>query len=181
MSRVAKAPIAVPDGVEVKIENRTVTAKGPKGELSMELFPGINLVDSDGSLTVELEGKDQDVGKHTRSMSGTTRALVNNLVVGVSTGFEKRLSVVGVGYRAQAQGRKLNLNLGFSHPVSYDLPEGVNAETPSQTEIVLSGADKQVVGQAAAEIRSFRPPEPYKGKGVRYVNEYVVRKQAKKK
>ena len=183
MSRIANAPITVPSGVEVKIENGTVTAKGPKGEEQFNLSPGINLVQEEGVLNVQLEQENgsgrQD--KHMLSMSGTTRAMVNNLVVGVSDGFERKLSIIGVGYRAQAQGKKLNLSLGFSHPVVYELPEGVSVETPTQTEIVLRGSNKQVVGQAAAEIRAFRPPEPYKGKGVRYADEYVAKKQAKKK
>lgn len=181
MSRIAKAPVSVPSNVEVKIENSTVTAKGPKGEMSFELSPGVECLNNDGSLQVQLSGDAGSADKHTRSMSGTTRAMISNLITGVSEGFERKLTIIGVGYRAQAQGKKLNLNLGFSHPVEYELPEGVNAETPTQTEIILTGADKQVVGQAAAEIRAFRPPEPYKGKGVRYTDEYVVRKQAKKK
>jgi len=181
MSRIAKAPITIPSGVDVKINNGIVTAKGPKGEQSFGLSPGIELVENEGTLNVQITQTQEKVSKHIRSMSGTTRAMINNLITGVSTGFEKKLTVVGVGYRAQAQGKKLNLSLGFSHPIVYDLPEGVSVETPSQTEIVLSGADKQVIGQAAAEIRAFRPPEPYKGKGVRYVDEYVARKQAKKK
>jgi large subunit ribosomal protein L6 len=181
MSRIAKTPIAVPAGVEVKIDNGTVSAKGPKGELSFNLSPGIELVESDGNLNVRLVESDKKISKHTLSMSGTTRAMLNNLVNGVSTGFERRLTIIGVGYRAQAQGNLLNLSLGFSHPVVYELPQGVAAETPTQTEIVLTGPDKQIVGQAAAEIRAYRPPEPYKGKGVRYSDEYVLRKQAKKK
>jgi large subunit ribosomal protein L6 len=181
MSRIAKTPITVPSGVEVTIDDGMVTAKGPRGELSFELSAGIELVDNDGTLNVQLAGDSGNITRHRVSMSGTTRAMVNNLIIGVTDGFEKKLNVVGVGYRAQAQGRKLNLSLGFSHPVVYQLPEGVTAETPTQTEIVLKGADKQVVGQAAAEIRAFRPPEPYKGKGVRYSDEHVARKQAKKK
>ena len=181
MSRIAKAPISVPSNVEVKVENGTIIAKGPKGELSFDLSPGIEVLNNDGSLQVQLTGDAGSASRHVRSMSGTTRAMVANLVSGVSEGFEKKLTIIGIGYRAQTQGKKLNLNLGFSHPVEYELPEGVSAETPTQTEIVLRGSDKQVIGQAAAEIRAFRPPEPYKGKGVRYSDEYVVRKQAKKK
>jgi large subunit ribosomal protein L6 len=181
MSRIAKTPITVPSGVEVTIDDGMVTAKGPRGELSFELSAGIELVDNDGTLNVQLAGDSGNITRHRVSMSGTTRAMINNLIIGVTDGFEKKLNVVGVGYRAQAQGRKLNLSLGFSHPVVYQLPEGVTVETPTQTEIVLKGADKQVVGQAAAEIRAFRPPEPYKGKGVRYSDEHVARKQAKKK
>ncbi len=181
MSRIAKAPIAVPSGVEVKIEGGTFTAKGPKGEMSFVLSSGIELAHDDGMINVSLTDTSGNANKHTRSMSGTTRAIISNLVTGVTTGFEKKLTIIGVGYRAQAQGNKLNLSLGFSHPVVYELPQGVTAETPTQTEIILRGADKQVVGQAAAEIRAYRPPEPYKGKGVRYADEHVVRKQAKKK
>ena len=181
MSRIAKAPITVPSGVDIKIDRDKVTAKGPKGELSFPLSPGIELVEEEGTLKVQVIETKEKVSKHTISMSGTTRAMIQNLVVGVSAGFEKKLSIKGVGYRAQAQGKNLNLSLGFSHPVVYQLPEGISAETPTQTEIVLSGADKQVVGQAAAEIRAFRPPEPYKGKGVRYADERVIMKQAKKK
>ena len=181
MSRIAKAPVVVPSGVDVKVDDRTVTAKGPKGELSFEVSPGIEVVEREGTVTVEVAEKNEKAAKQYVPLSGTTRAMISNLVTGVSEGFEKKLTVVGVGYRAQAQGNKVNLSLGFSHPVVYQLPEGVSAETPTQTEIVLRGADKQVVGQAAAEIRAFRPPEPYKGKGVRYADEYVMRKQAKKK
>ena len=181
MSRIAKAPIEIPSGVDVKIENDTVTAKGPKGELSFVLTRGIEVVQEDGSLQVRISDSDEKTAKQHIPMSGTTRAMVSNLITGVHTGFERKLNIIGVGYRAQAQGNKLNLSLGFSHPVVYELPEGVTAETPTQTEIVLRGSDKQVVGQAAAEIRAFRPPEPYKGKGVRYADEYVMRKQAKKK
>ena len=149
--------------------------KGPQGQLSLNLHPSIGVEQAEGSLQVRPQN-DQSW-----AMAGTFRSLIANMVTGVTTGFEKKLEIVGVGYRAQAQGKKLNLSLGFSHPVVYQLPEGVSVETPSQTEIVLKGSDKQQVGQAAAEIRSFRPPEPYKGKGIRYSGEYVVRKQAKKK
>ncbi|MBX2867695.1 MAG: 50S ribosomal protein L6 [Acidiferrobacterales bacterium] len=181
MSRIAKAPISVPTGVEVKINGDQFSAKGPKGELAMNLMAGIGLVQDDGSLQVSVTTDNAKEAKRLIAMSGTTRALVNNIITGVSTGFEKTLTIIGVGYRAAAQGKKLNLTLGFSHPVEYELPEGVTAETPNQTTIVLRGADKQVLGQAAAEIRQFRPPEPYKGKGIRYADEYVLRKQAKKK
>ena len=177
MSRIAKTPIAIPAGVEVTIAARKLRAKGPHGELSMDFLPGVELVEKDGVVTVTVAKP----GKKTAAMSGTARALANNLIHGVAAGFEKRLSIVGVGYRAQAQGGKLTLALGFSHPVVYQLPPGISAETPSQTEIVVRGADKQRVGQAAAEIRGFRPPEPYKGKGIRYKDEHVRRKQAKKK
>ena len=181
MSRIAKAPIPVPSGVEIKIDGRKVSAKGPKGELSLNLENGIELQQEEGELKVAIGKAGRKETQRLTALSGTTRALVNNIVTGVSTGFERTLTIIGVGYRAQAQGSKLNLTLGFSHPVVYDLPEGVTAETPNQTTIVLRSADKQVLGQAAAEIRAFRPPEPYKGKGVRYADEYVLRKQAKKK
>lgn len=181
MSRIAKTPITVPPGVEVKIDNGTVIAKGPKGELSFALTPGIELHQSDGELKVKTTESKEKISSALVAMSGTTRAMINNLVNGVASGFEKKLTITGIGYRVQAQGNKLNLSLGFSHPVVYQLPKGVSAQTPSQTEIILSGADKQVVGQAAAEIRNYRPPEPYKGKGVRYADEHIVRKQAKKK
>jgi len=181
MSRIAKAPVTVPAGVDIKIDDGIVTAKGPKGELSFELSPGIEVVESEGALRVRVSENKGKISKHTLSMSGTTRAIIDNLVTGVVSGFEKKLTITGVGYRAQAQGSKLNLSLGFSHPVVYELPDGVTVETPTQTEIILRGIDKQILGQAAAEIRAFRPPEPYKGKGVRYADEYVLRKQAKKK
>ncbi|MEM7196338.1 MAG: 50S ribosomal protein L6 [Pseudomonadota bacterium] len=181
MSRIAKAPIEIPSGVDIKIDDGIVSAKGPKGELSFSLSPEIRLSQEDGRLQVSIAGDQEKASKHIRSMSGTTRAMVNNLITGVTSGFEKHLTIIGVGYRAQAQGKKLNLSLGFSHPVEYELPEGVTAETPTQTSIVLRAADKQVLGQVAAEIRAFRPPEPYKGKGIRYADEYVMRKQAKKK
>ena len=177
MSRVANNPVNVPAGVEVKIDADLVSVKGGKSQLSMPLSPAVEIKLEDNVLTFAAK----DSSKQARAMSGTTRALVNNMVVGVSEGFEKKLQLVGVGYRAQAQGSKLNLTLGFSHPVVYELPEGVSAETPSQTDIVLKSADKQLLGQAAAEIRAYRPPEPYKGKGVRYADEYVRRKEAKKK
>jgi len=175
MSRIGKAPIAIPAGVDVNTSEGIVTVKGAKGELSLNLVSGIELKQEDGQLSVEIGDNDK-----LSAMSGTTRALINNMVIGVSNGFEKKLSIIGVGYRAKAQGRSLNLQLGFSHDINYDLPEGVSVETPTQTEIVVRGADKQSVGQVAANIRSFRPPEPYKGKGIRYTGEYVVRKQAKK-
>ena len=181
MSRIAKAPVVVPAGVEIRIEGNQLKAKGPKGELDFSIFNGIQIEQSEGALNVSIVSKNEREVKKLVAMSGTTRAMVNNIVNGVSTGFEKTLNIVGVGYRAQAQGNKLNLTLGFSHPVEYVLPEGVTAETPSQTVIILKSADKQVLGQAAAEIRQFRPPEPYKGKGIRYADEYVLRKQAKKK
>ncbi len=175
MSRIGKAPIAIPAGVEIKDQDGVVTVKGTKGETSLHLMSGITVAQEDGVLTVDI-GENTDLD----AMSGTTRALINNMVLGVTEGFEKTLKIVGVGYRAKVQGNVLNLQLGFSHDVNYTLPEGVIAETPSQTEVIVKGIDKQKVGQAAANIRSFRPPEPYKGKGIRYTDEYVVRKQAKK-
>jgi large subunit ribosomal protein L6 len=177
MSRVAKAPITLGSGLDVKVEGRKVTVKGNKGTLTTTLHPAVEVGQADGELTVKPREENRAGWMH----AGTARALLNNMVVGCSKGFERKLNLVGVGYRAQAKGKVLNLNLGFSHPVDYKVPEGVSIETPSQTEIVVSGADKQKVGQVAAEIRSYRPPEPYKGKGVRYADEYVLRKEAKKK
>lgn len=177
MSRVAKDPIVLPSGVEATLSGDELHVKGARGQLSMKVNPAVRIGQDDGRLTFEPSGDAENGWAH----AGTVRALANNLVVGVSEGFEKRLQLVGVGYRAQAQGRALNLSLGFSHPVVYELPEGIEAETPTQTEIVIRGIDKQRVGQVSAEIREFRPPEPYKGKGVRYANEQVRRKEAKKK
>jgi large subunit ribosomal protein L6 len=174
MSRVAKNPIKVPSGVDINISGSVMNVKGPKGNLELDIHPSISFDVNDGEYVVKNES-DKDL-----AMAGTFRALVNNMVVGVSTGFQKKLQLVGVGYRAQLQGKKLNLALGFSHPIEYSAPEGISIETPSQTEIIVSGCDKQMVGQVAAEIRSYRPPEPYKGKGVRYADERVVRKEAKK-
>lgn len=178
MSRVAKAPIPLTAGTDVKIDGREVTVKGKKGTLSMMLHPLVEVSQADGQLSVQPRGDETPAGwMH----AGTTRALLNNIVVGCTDGFERKLTLVGVGYRAQAKGKVLNLSLGFSHPVDYPVPEGITIDTPSQTEIVVSGADKQKVGQVAAEIRAYRPPEPYKGKGVRYADEHVLRKEAKKK
>lgn len=179
MSRVAKKPISIPSGVDIKIDGQTVTVKGSKGQLQQVVSDLVEVARNDANeLVVSVR---DDENKQSWAMAGTMRALMNNLVTGVSEGFEKKLQLIGVGYRAQAQGKVLNLTLGFSHPVNYEMPVGVTAETPSQTEIVVKGVDKQQVGQVAAEIRAFRPPEPYKGKGVRYADEYVVRKEAKKK
>ena len=175
MSRVANNPVALPKGVEVKIDGRSVTVKGAKGTLSLSLIEGVQMNQDDNVLTFAAESD------KSKAMAGTTRALVGNMVKGVSEGWEKKLVLNGVGYRAKASGKSVNLTVGLSHPVDYQLPEGVTAESPSQTEIVVMGIDKQAVGQAAAEIRSFRPPEPYKGKGIRYADEYVRRKEAKKK
>lgn len=174
MSRIAKAPIELPSGVEIKFNDSEVSVKGPKGNLVQTLHANVSLEQEDKTITVK-PAKDSDI-----PMAGTFRSLVNNMVVGVSDGFEKKLTLVGVGYRAQVQGTKLTLALGFSHPVEYIAPEGITIEAPTQTEIVVKGCDKQKVGQVASEIRSFRPPEPYKGKGVRYSDERVVRKEAKK-
>ena len=175
MSRVANNPVNLPKGVEVNINGSSVSVKGGKGTMEMTLTDGIGIDVNEGVAQITY---DFDTN---RAMAGTTRALFNNLVVGVSDGWEKKLVLNGVGYRAKAAGKTVNLNLGLSHPVDYELPEGLSAETPTQTEIVIRGTDKQAVGQAAAEIRSFRPPEPYKGKGIRYADEYVRRKAAKKK
>ena len=177
MSRIAKAPIAVASGVDVKIDGDQITVKGSKGTLEMMVHPDVGVALEGGELHV----KPRNEKKATWAMAGTMRSLINNMVVGVSAGFEKKLQLIGVGYRAQAKGKAINLSLGFSHPIDYSAPEGVSIDTPSQTEIIVSGSDKQKVGQVAAELRAFRPPEPYKGKGVRYANEHVVRKEAKKK
>ena len=177
MSRIANNPVALPQGVEVTLSDSDISVKGAKGTLAMAINPQVEIVKGDNVLTFAARSGDN----FARAMSGTTRALVNNMVVGVSQGFETKLDLVGVGYRAQVQGKKLNLTLGFSHPVVYELPEGVAAETPSQTEVLLKSADKQKLGQAVAEVRAFRPPEPYKGKGVQISGEYIRRKEAKKK
>jgi len=177
MSRIAKAPITVPTGVEVKVTGQDVTVKGSKGELVRTLNDAVVVKLEDGVITfAPVEGV-----KDAWAQAGTARANVNNMVVGVTEGFKKTLLLQGVGYRAQVKGQDVNLTLGFSHPVVYTLPKGVTATAPSQTEIVLESSDKQEVGQVAAEIRAFRPPEPYKGKGVRYSDEIVRRKEAKKK
>jgi large subunit ribosomal protein L6 len=175
MSRVAKSPVVVPAGVEVKLDGSKVSVRGGKGALSINLHEIVAVQLNDGVVTFDV--KDGRSWAH----AGTARALVNNMVLGVTKGFEKKLELIGVGYRAKAAGKTLNLTLGFSHPIDYQLPEGVTAETPTQTEILLRAADKQLLGQAAAEIRAFRPPEPYKGKGIRYSDERVLRKEAKKK
>jgi len=177
MSRIAKAPVELPQGVEFKQEGNVVTIKGSKGSLSLELNSEVELSQDEGALNIA----PRSGSRFSNAVAGTTRALLANMVQGVTDGFERKLELVGVGYRAQAQGNKLNLTLGFSHPVVYEVPEGVSVETPSQTEVFVRGTDKQKVGQVAAEIRHFRPPEPYKGKGVRYADERVVIKEAKKK
>lgn len=177
MSRIAKAPIELPSGVDVNIAGQDVTVKGKNGTLSISLNDVVAVNQTENVLTFEPREGASDGW----AQAGTARAIVNNMVTGVASGFEKNLTLIGVGYRAQVQGSAINLTLGFSHPVVYNLPQGVTAETPSQTEIVLKSADKQLLGQVAAEIRAYRPPEPYKGKGVRYSDEYVRRKEAKKK
>lgn len=177
MSRIANAPVSLPNGVEVTLDGNLIKVKGSKGELEWNAHQLVSVAQEDAQLKVSAN----DSSKNAIALAGTTRALINNMVTGVSQGFEKKLTIIGVGYRAQAQGQKLNLTLGFSHPVVYEVPEGIKVETPSNTEIVVSGIDKQKVGQVAAEIRAYRKPEPYKGKGVRYSDEHVVRKQAKKK
>lgn len=177
MSRVAKSPVELPSGTQVKLDGQEIEVKGSKGSLTLSVHSAVEVKQEENVLTFAA----RDGARSSRALAGTTRALVNNMVVGVSQGYEKKLQLVGVGYRAQVQGKKLNLTLGFSHPVEYELPEGITAEMPSQTEVVLKGIDKQQLGQVAAEIRAYRPPEPYKGKGVRYSDENVRRKEAKKK
>ena len=177
MSRVAKNPVAIPKGVETKISDTEVSIKGSKGNLNLELHRLV-VVAQEGE---ELKVSAKDASRSASAMAGTFRSLINNMVVGVSQGFEKKLELQGVGYRAKAQGASVNLTVGYSHPIDYKLPSGVTVDTPSQTEIVITGADKQLVGQVAAELRDFRPPEPYKGKGIRYADERVYRKEAKKK
>lgn len=175
MSRIAKKPIQIPTGVEIKIAGNTLTVKGPKGFLELKIHDSVSVDEQDKVLLFHPRRNGSD------AMAGTMRSLADNAVHGVSQGFERKLQLVGVGYRAQAQGNKLNLTLGFSHPIHYVIPEGISIETPSQTEVVIKGIDKQKVGQVAAEVRAFRPPEPYKGKGVKYADERIIRKEAKKK
>ncbi|MDD5275206.1 MAG: 50S ribosomal protein L6 [Methylovulum sp.] len=177
MSRIAKAPISIPSGVDIKLDGNNVTIKGSKGQLSFDFNPSISINITDNVISIEWKRDD----KSATAQAGTARAIVNNMVIGVSAGFEKKLTLIGVGYRAQAKENVLSLTLGFSHPVDFEVPLGISVETPTQTEIVVKGSDKQQVGQVAAKIRAYRPPEPYKGKGVRYADEYVVRKEAKKK
>ena len=177
MSRVAKSPVVIPTGVEIKQNGQNIVVKSAKGQLELNVHANVVVAQEENVLTFA----PRDGAKYSRALAGTTRALINNMVAGVTTGFQKQLKLVGVGYRAQAKGKTLSLSLGFSHPVEYALPEGVTAETPSQTDVVIKGIDKQLVGQVAAEIREFRRPEPYKGKGVRYADEHVRRKEAKKK
>ena len=177
MSRTGKKPIAPVSGVTVTISDRTVTAKGPKGEQSLTLMDIVNAKLTDGAVTIEPANDSTEA----RAAWGTTRALINNMVVGVSAGFQKKLQIQGVGYRAAMQGKDLKLSLGFSHEVVFQTPVGITIAAPTQTEVVVTGVDKQQVGQVAADIRGWRPPEPYKGKGVRYVGEYIARKEGKKK
>jgi large subunit ribosomal protein L6 len=177
MSRVAKKPVDLPQGVTATIAAGAVTLKGAKGTVTLALRPGVTVVADKQTLAVETDAQDMTLGP----VAGSTRAHLANMVIGVTKGFERKLELQGVGYRAQMQGKTLNLTLGFSHPVSYALPEGISIETPSQTEIVVKGSDRQRVGQVAAEIRAFRPPEPYKGKGVRYSGEQITLKETKKK
>ena len=177
MSRIAKAPISLPAGVEATVTGQEIKVKGSKGELSLTLHQSVSAEVKDNIISVSPVAESKD----NWAMAGTMRSLTNNMVVGVTQGFEKKLELKGVGYRAQVKGKVINLTLGFSHPVEFAIPEGITAETPSQTEIILKGVDKQLIGQAAANIRAYRPPEPYKGKGVRYADEHVRRKEAKKK
>ena len=176
MSRVAKNPIIIPDGVNISVDDKNVTVKGSKGELDFLLSLSISLNIDDNAINVSYDESNQK----SVALAGTTRSIINNMIIGVSVGFEKKLELIGVGYRAKASGKLLELTLGFSHPVKYQLPDDVQVETPSQTEVVLKSHNKQILGQVAAEIRAFRPPEPYKGKGVRYADEQVKRKEAKK-
>ncbi len=177
MSRIAKKPIELPSGVEVNQNGREVSAKGPKGTLSATLHEAVELTREDNVLTLS----PRDDSQSSLAVTGTMRSVISNIIEGVANGFEKKMQLVGVGYRAQAQGRQLNLSLGLSHPVNYQVPEGIEIETPAATEIVVRGCDKQAVGQVCAEIRAYRPPEPYKGKGIKYADEVIVRKEAKKK
>ncbi len=177
MSRIAKQPVEMPSGVSLSIDGQTIKAKGPKGEMSITVHDDVVFEQNDNVL----QFKPANDNKNAMAMTGTMRSLVSNVVKGVAEGFQKKLQLVGVGYRCQLKGKTLSLSLGFSHPVEYAIPEGITIEVPSQTEIVVSGCDKQRVGQVAAEIRAYRPPEPYKGKGVKYADEQIIRKEAKKK
>ena len=177
MSRIANAPVTVPAGVQVKLDGAQISVQGPKGQLMHAIHDAVQ-VSQDGS---EIRFAGREGAERAVAFAGTTRALVQNMVQGVSEGFERKLELVGVGYRAQMKGNTLSLALGFSHPVEFPVPDGVSIETPTQTEVVIRGADKQQVGQTAAVIRAFRPPEPYKGKGVKYSDEQIIRKEAKKK
>ena len=176
MSRVAKNPITIPDSVNLTTDNNVVSVKGSKGELDFNMPSSVSIEVNENVISIKYDDTDQK----SIALAGTTRSIINNMIIGVTEGFEKKLELIGVGYRAKALGKLLELTLGFSHPIKYQLPEEVEVETPSQTEVILRSHNKQVLGQAAAEIRSFRPPEPYKGKGVRYSDEQVKRKEAKK-
>lgn len=177
MSRVGKSPVTIPQGVDVSIKDDQISVKGAGGTLSLAQSALVKVSSNDGKLSFA----PADESREANAMSGTIRQLVNNMVLGVSRGFEKKLTLVGVGFKAAASGSKLNLNIGFSHPVNFDMPAGITVATPTPTEVVIKGADRQVVGQLAAEIRAVRPPEPYKGKGIRYADEKVVIKETKKK
>ncbi len=177
MSRIAKAPVNIPSGVDIKLEGNKMTVKGSNGQLSYDINSAVSFDITNNVIQAQWDSND----KKAAAQAGTARAIVNNMIVGVTSGFEKKLTLIGVGYRAQVKGNILNLALGFSHPVNFEVPVGVLVETPSQTEIIIKGSDKQLVGEVAAKIRSYRPPEPYKGKGVRYAEEHVARKEAKKK
>ena len=177
MSRIAKAPVTIPNGVEIKLDGNKMTVKGSKGQLSLILNSAVNVDIADKVIHVQWDKEN----KQATAQAGTARAILSNMITGVSAGFEKKLTLIGVGYRAQAKGNILNLSLGFSHPVDFEVPAGITVETPTQTEIIVRGSDKQLVGEVSSKIRAYRPPEPYKGKGVRYADEHVVRKEAKKK
>ncbi len=177
MSRIAKAPVTIPSGVDIKVSGNNLTVKGSKGSLSFDFDSSVSIEIADNVASMVWNKDD----KKATAQAGTARAIMNNMVTGVSTGFERKLSLVGVGYRAQAKENVLSLSLGFSHPVDFEVPAGISVETPTQTDIILKGSDKQLLGQVAAKIRAYRPPEPYKGKGVRYSDEHVARKEAKKK
>jgi large subunit ribosomal protein L6 len=177
MSRVAKNPVVVPKGTEVQMQDQKITIKGPQGQLEHDSHPEVVVKREGDTLTFA----PRNYSKTAKALAGTTRAIINNMVVGASKGFEKKLTIEGVGYRAQVQGKVINLTLGFSHPVSFNIPDGLNIETPTQTEILIKGVNKQQVGQVAADIRAIRPPESYKGKGVRYTNEVILLKETKKK
>ena len=177
MSRIAKAPVTIPSGVDIKLDGNKMTVKGSKGHLTHLLNSAVNVDIEDNLIHVQWD-KDN---KEATAQAGTARAILSNMVIGVSAGFEKKLALIGVGYRAQAKENILSLSLGYSHPIDFEVPSGISVETPTQTEIVVRGTDKQLVGEISAKIRAYRPPEPYKGKGVRYADEHVVRKEAKKK
>lgn len=177
MSRIAKSPVTIPAGVDIKKDGSVMTVKGSKGQLSVNLNSSVEIEVDGNSLRMVWDKND----KVATSQAGTARAIINNMIVGVSVGFERKLTLIGVGYRAQAKDKILNLTLGYSHPIDFEIPTGIIIETPTQTDIIIKGSDKQLIGQVAAKIRAYRPPEPYKGKGVRYNEEHVVRKEAKKK